>query len=120
MYSCADTKGYAPLTISSHLVRDGVCDCCDGSDEPLEACPDKCAVWAEEAARKKVAQETSLSEGKRRFADYEAAGKAAAAAKMEAKAKAEAELVLRRKAEAEAEAAMREVDAELVSAERLL
>lgn len=115
MYACADTKGYAPLAIASHLVGDGVCDCCDGSDEPRESCPDKCALWAAEAEKKKFAQEMSLSEGKRRFAEYETAGKAAAAAKMEAKAKAEGELVARRNAETEAEASMREVNAKVVS-----
>lgn len=31
-----------PKTISSSFVHDGVCDCCDGSDEPRGACANTC------------------------------------------------------------------------------
>lgn len=34
--------GYFGEEISSMFVNDGVCDCCDGSDEPAEVCPNTC------------------------------------------------------------------------------
>ena len=42
-FYCAN-KGHRPLTLNASSVDDGVCDCCDGSDEPAGACRDTCAA----------------------------------------------------------------------------
>jgi protein kinase C substrate 80K-H len=35
-------KGYLDTFIHTSKVNDGICDCCDGSDEPKGKCPDNC------------------------------------------------------------------------------
>ena len=57
-YQCPRQK---KLLIPHSRFHDGVCDCCDGSDEPSGVCPDICdQVLAEERAlREKMAREFS-------------------------------------------------------------
>lgn len=48
LFSC-DNAGYVPNTIPSSRVNDGICDCCDGSDEynGKRQCGNTCNVLAE-------------------------------------------------------------------------
>ncbi len=48
-YHCPQQNIYLPLS----RLNDGICDCCDGSDEPIGVCSDNCdSVLAEERQRK--------------------------------------------------------------------
>lgn len=38
-----ENKGYVPVALSRWVVGDGICDCCDGSDERAGLCPNTCA-----------------------------------------------------------------------------
>lgn len=55
-FYCKNT-GYQMKYISSFKVNDGVCDCCDGSDEYLDLfsikCPNNCAEVAKTIKRTK-------------------------------------------------------------------
>lgn len=54
-FQCVDRE-YIDMKLPSSRVNDGICDCCDGSDEKagIVKCNDTCAeVGAEEAARKR-------------------------------------------------------------------
>ena len=42
-FYCAN-RGYTPTTVHSATVDDGVCDCCDGSDEGHGFCIDACST----------------------------------------------------------------------------
>lgn len=41
MFECAN-RGHRPLRLPSSRVGDGVCDCCDGSDESEGRCEPSC------------------------------------------------------------------------------
>lgn len=45
-----ENKDFRPRMLLSMFVNDGVCDCCDGSDEP-HGCNDVCSAHAEQATR---------------------------------------------------------------------
>src|SRR5689334_3166636 len=47
MFLCKNEK-HKPVSIPSSRAFDGVCDCCDASDEPPGVCQDICHVAAEE------------------------------------------------------------------------
>lgn len=68
MFHCANA-GFKGIDITSSTVNDGVCDCCDGTDEyasPVSAtCPNTCAALA--------AAEAILLAGKRK--EYNTAAK---------------------------------------------
>lgn len=53
VFECAN-RGHRPLRLPSSRVGDGVCDCCDGSDEPAGACRTSCEevshAWIESLA----------------------------------------------------------------------
>lgn len=57
MFECAN-RGYLPSRLPSSRVGDGICDCCDGSDEPKGRCKTSCdeasATWVESLADKVV------------------------------------------------------------------
>jgi hypothetical protein len=53
------------------FVNDGVCDCCDGSDEQTTECPDRCDAHAQKA-KEALAQK---ARGMKRRLDYVAKGK---------------------------------------------
>ena len=76
-YSCKDTKGYSPLAVPSHMVGDGICDCCDGSDEVTGLCPDECAVWHAEAMEKAAARAAAHEAGRAKYEIYKTTGAAA-------------------------------------------
>ncbi len=44
-------KGHEVKIIKSMYVDDGVCDCCDGSDEPAGVCANSCREIGEEALK---------------------------------------------------------------------
>jgi protein kinase C substrate 80K-H len=44
-FYCAN-RGFEPKLLNASMVDDGVCDCCDGSDEPAGACGNACAERA--------------------------------------------------------------------------
>jgi hypothetical protein len=53
-FHCNRTPDGMPQALFPSRVGDGVCDCCDGSDEPGGVCEDTCEAQAEafvEAAR---------------------------------------------------------------------
>jgi hypothetical protein len=41
MFKCKN-KGHIAKWIKSSLLKDGLCDCCDGSDEAKNVCPNTC------------------------------------------------------------------------------
>lgn len=52
-------EGYFPKTIKFWMVSDGICDCCDGSDEDPVKCPNVCArERADFEARLAIIRET--------------------------------------------------------------
>ena len=69
-FRCADTKGYEPLEVPSHMFGDGVCDCCDGSDEPGGKCVDECAMWFEADRAKREAEEAAEANGRAKYQRY--------------------------------------------------
>jgi protein kinase C substrate 80K-H len=84
---------------------DGICDCCDGSDEAAGLCPDKCAVWAAEEAEKAEARAKSFEAGRTKYNQYVELG---------SKARVEAEKEME-----ELEAKMKELEVEVEKAEKL-
>ena len=46
MFECAN-RGHRAVRIPSSRVGDGVCDCCDGSDEPAGLCAATCGEASE-------------------------------------------------------------------------
>ena len=63
------------------IVDDSVCDCCDGSDEAADACPNTCERVAAASHAANSARIARLEEGARIKADYVAKGRAAAEAR---------------------------------------
>ncbi len=61
----------APHWIPSSRVNDGLCDCCDGSDEGEGICPDNCAELAAMAAASAAARAELVREGLARKAVME-------------------------------------------------
>ena len=63
-FYCKNSKGLSEY-ISSFKVNDGVCDCCDGSDEYLDPfgikCPNTCDV-----VKKNLLRETYLEKSKQK------------------------------------------------------
>lgn len=57
---CAN-KGHTPEVIPASRVNDGICDCCDGSEEfnGVAACEDTCMELGREA-REQAAREASM------------------------------------------------------------
>lgn len=51
MFFC-NNAGHVPRDLSSSFVDDGICDCCDGSDEPA-GCPNTCAALGTAASAAK-------------------------------------------------------------------
>lgn len=47
VFECAN-RGHRSVRLPSSRVGDGVCDCCDGSDEPGGACSASCEEASEE------------------------------------------------------------------------
>eukprot|EP00485_Elphidium_margaritaceum_P015540 CAMPEP_0202728470 /NCGR_PEP_ID=MMETSP1385-20130828/185640_1 /ASSEMBLY_ACC=CAM_ASM_000861 /TAXON_ID=933848 /ORGANISM="Elphidium margaritaceum" /LENGTH=566 /DNA_ID=CAMNT_0049394719 /DNA_START=246 /DNA_END=1946 /DNA_ORIENTATION=- len=61
-----ENLGYKGRYIYSSLVDDGLCDCCDGSDErnnPRVECRNSCAEKAQQELSRFVAEKQKLSEG---------------------------------------------------------
>lgn len=58
-----ENKGFVPSCILTSRVGDGICDCCDGSDEPGGACADTCAKEAAEHKRAKAEEERNFKAG---------------------------------------------------------
>jgi protein kinase C substrate 80K-H len=77
LFRCKDTKGYEPFNVPSHMFGDGVCDCCDGSDEPGGGCKDLCKEWYEAAAAEREAAHESRRKGEELYATYSTEGQAA-------------------------------------------
>uniref|UniRef100_A0A7S2WK79 Glucosidase 2 subunit beta n=1 Tax=Rhizochromulina marina TaxID=1034831 RepID=A0A7S2WK79_9STRA len=72
-FRCTDTKGYEPLDVPAHVVGDGICDCCDGSDEAWNdrvQCSNECERMAEEARRADQERQAQLQMGYERFRSY--------------------------------------------------
>jgi protein kinase C substrate 80K-H len=71
-FTCPN-HGHIPLIIPSSRVGDGICDCCDGSDERHEHddapktmdCPNKCVELGLNIRRKRAAQQLKLRQGLR-------------------------------------------------------
>ena len=60
VFYCAN-KGHSPLTLISSRVNDGICDCCDASDE-LSGCSNTCEEAGREAREKAAqARQTALA-----------------------------------------------------------
>jgi protein kinase C substrate 80K-H len=59
-------KGHRGQWIPSSRVDDGVCDCCDGSDESgVVSCANSCAVQAKQASESMAKKIKVLEEGAR-------------------------------------------------------
>jgi protein kinase C substrate 80K-H len=59
-------QGYVPKTLTSSRVEDGVCDCCDGSDErsgELIQCPNTCAAAAAAEKEKRRGLQQAYQKG---------------------------------------------------------
>ena len=55
--------GVRATTLPASRVHDGICDCCDGSDEAPFACPDSCAEMHKEVLGALAAERTALVAG---------------------------------------------------------
>ena len=56
--------------MSAYLVGDGICDCCDGSDEAAGVCPNECKRMFEEAAAKAAARAEKRKAGEGKYNEY--------------------------------------------------
>jgi len=91
------------VDIGAHMLNDGVCDCCDGSDESVGWCPDKCSIWAAEASAEAEEKMKALALGKSKFNEYLHRGVAMTAEREAAAVRAKAELEHLEAVEKEAE-----------------
>ncbi|KNC56018.1 glucosidase 2 subunit beta [Thecamonas trahens ATCC 50062] len=116
-FVCAN-DGHVTLAIPTEFVADGVCDCCDGSDEASltqadraklphalpEGCPNTCAAAASAAAALRLAVNERLVAGAKARALYAAEGSKAVAAAKAAYANATVEVPALRDALADVDA----------------
>lgn len=65
-FKCSDT-GFLNQTMLRSRVGDGICDCCDGSDEsPIIGCPNTCEALRAEARENAIAHYKQTAQGLRR------------------------------------------------------
>ena len=70
-------KGHKPLDILSSRVNDGICDCCDGSDEwdSRATCSDTCKEMGEKAAQEQRRLQELHEQGNQKRLEYVAQGR---------------------------------------------
>ena len=61
-FTC-ETSTALPQSLSADKVGDGICDCCDGTDEPQLPCPNKCAARLAKAASDLSSLEAAIERG---------------------------------------------------------
>lgn len=68
VFYCNNHK-YRPTTIPASRVNDGVCDCCDGSDEWLFPEPGRCKDTCKELGKKSYEEDKAKYEGMKKAID---------------------------------------------------
>ena len=110
-FYCAN-RGHRPLTLNASSVDDGVCDCCDGSDEPAGACRDTCAASGAAALAAAEARLEAVRAGRAARAKAVAKARRERAAWARAVARADAEVAATQAAVDAARPAKEAADAE--------